>query len=271
MTSPPRAPSLDVAGSITSSERRIDRRRRVKKGGAALSNTKERKKKEKKWIVSIRLFKAIETRPLRSCAEIIDRDETYIFSSRWVTWKLKGRGRASVSKFLESAFASNEKKRKREGGKDEGSEMSARKDRRREWRKDKKKKREERSEREREEKKGEKKGWRASRTSCHLRHTGGSLAYYAAESLPSSLSLFLFFFRFHRVLARRRKFRLRTSLRWIHSQSLSDSASSPERRKYSGALNERMNESGVEDWDREREESRYLTKVVHRKTKGRQE
>lgn len=48
-----------------------------------------------------------------------------------------------------------------------------------------------RSEREREEKKRRgKKGRRASRASCHLRRTGGSLAYYATESVPLS-SLFL--------------------------------------------------------------------------------
>lgn len=41
-----------------------------------------------------------------------------------------------------------------------------------------------RSEREREGKKGEeKKRRRASRASCHLRRTGGSLAYYATESV----------------------------------------------------------------------------------------
>lgn len=72
-------------------------------------------------------------------------------------------------------------------------------------------------------------------------------------------------------IARRRKFRPRT-LYAEFTRDVSRIPDSPQRRKYSGALNERMNESEVGRLRQgEKEESRYLMKVTHRETKEYQE
>lgn len=92
----------------------------------------------------------------------------------------------------------------------------------------------------------------------------------------SSLSLSLFFFRFHRVLARRRKFRplLRTLYgeftRGFRLASAAEKVQQCFERK-----DERERGRRLRQGEREREESRYLMKdggkVAHRETKGRRE
>lgn len=150
--------------------------------------------------------------------------------------KRGGRGAAGARRALKRT-----RERRREGG-GEGR-RAERKSRKRE------------REREGEEKKARKKGTRrASRVSCHLRRTGGSLAYYATQSVsfPPSLIPFrslarsipffsLFLLRFSvpsRSRAGLRTAKVSSSVRLLalnSSTSPLDSVSPRKRRKCSGA------------------------------------
>lgn len=173
---------------------------------AALSSTKERTGKKKNH-VSIRLFKAIGTRPLRSCAEIIDRDATYILLSAFApVGDLENLRAENAHRSLNFPKARSLRARKRETGEEQAERMRVLKRART------KRKSAQRSEREREGKKGEEK---RDNVLPGPRATYGALAARLLITRPRDSLSFLSFSLLLSVPScpRQRKFRPPDSLR----------------------------------------------------------